>query len=326
VIEVVEYHGWKNCVRMTNDAVELIVTCDVGPRVISYKLNGGENVMAEFADQLGKSGESDWVVRGGHRLWTAPEDLTRTYSPDNSRVDRSILDNSPAHCRFHTSTDSYGIRKELEIALSKSGSGVTVTHTITNAGEAPTQLAIWALSVMAPGGVEIIPLPEKRPHPGPPRNAKSASDFAPNQTIVFWPFSDFSDPRWTFGSRFILLRQDPKRGPMKIGLAHRMGWVGYLNLGVLFVKRFDFQEGTTYADNGCNFESFTNEQILEVESLGPLVSLQPNESAAHIERWELHQVTGDVKTEADAARIAALLSSTPTSIQTQAPFASSFLR
>src|SRR5581483_8622355 len=82
-VELVEYGGWKNNLKIGNGTVELIVTLDVGPRVISYKPAAGANVFHEAANELGKSGEPKWVARGGHRLWTAPEDLTRTYAPDN---------------------------------------------------------------------------------------------------------------------------------------------------------------------------------------------------------------------------------------------------
>ena len=43
---------------------------------------------------------------------------------------------------------------------------MTLTHRLTNVGQKPTDLAPWALTVMAPGGVEIIPLPPKG---APPR-------------------------------------------------------------------------------------------------------------------------------------------------------------
>ena len=66
-MEKVEYQGWKNNLRLSNGDAELIVTLDVGPRVISYRLKDGKNVFKEFADQLGKSGESGWQIRGGHR-------------------------------------------------------------------------------------------------------------------------------------------------------------------------------------------------------------------------------------------------------------------
>src|SRR4051794_27521975 len=86
MMDRVEYHGWKNNLRLRNGDAELIVTLDVGPRVISYRLEGGKNVFKNYDDQLGKSGEADWQIRGGHRLWAAPEDPTRTYVPDNGPV------------------------------------------------------------------------------------------------------------------------------------------------------------------------------------------------------------------------------------------------
>src|SRR5438093_248134 len=85
-----------------------------------------------------------------------------------------------------------------------------------------------------------------------------ALDFAPNRLHVVWPVTDFRDPRWGFGTSAITLRHDARRGPTKIGLAHRLGGVGYLNGGTLFVKRFAPQDGAPYPDGGCNFETFTN--------------------------------------------------------------------
>src|SRR6516225_11433579 len=35
-VEKVEYKGWKNNLRLSNGEAELIVTLDVGPRIISY--------------------------------------------------------------------------------------------------------------------------------------------------------------------------------------------------------------------------------------------------------------------------------------------------
>ena len=182
--------------------------------------------------------------------------------------------------------------------LPEKGSRVKIVHHLTNVGDKPTELAPWSLTVMAPGGVEIIPLPPKKPHPGPPKNAKSAKDYAPNQQMVLWPFFDFKDPRWTFGTKYITLRHDAKRGPTKIGLAHQLDWVGYLNNGTLFVKHVPYQEDKTYPDHGCNFETFTNEDMVEIESLGPLVKLKPKESVEHVEEWELFKDGGAVTDEA----------------------------
>jgi hypothetical protein len=301
-VDTVEYKGWKNNLRLANAEAELIVTLDVGPRVICYRLASGVNVFREFSHELGKSGEADWRARGGHRLWAGPEDLTRTYAPDNRPVAHKLL--GPGSVRLTQAPDAeYGIQKEIDLTLAPEGSRVSAVHRITNVGNKATELTAWALTLMAQGGVEIIPLPPKRPHPGPPENARSAADYAPDQTLILWPFFDFSDPRWTFGKRFLTLRQDPKAtGPTKIGLAHRGGWVGYLNAGTLFVKRVAFVEGKTYPDGGVNIETFSNADVLEIESLSPLTRLEPGANVESVEEWELFAGVPAVANEADIDR------------------------
>src|SRR5215475_104744 len=62
-VEKVEYKGWQNCYRVSNGEVELIVTGDVGPRVIRFGFVGGQNLFKEYADQLGKTGEKKFQLR-----------------------------------------------------------------------------------------------------------------------------------------------------------------------------------------------------------------------------------------------------------------------
>lgn len=286
-MEKVAYKGWANNLKISNGEVEILVTLDVGPRILSYRMVGGKNVFKEYEDQLGKSGETSWMIRGGHRLWTAPEDLTRTYFPDNGPVAFKVL--GPGKFRFSPRPEKkYGIQKELEIHVPAKGTKVTVLHRITNIAKKDTKLAIWALSVMAPGGTEIIPLPAKRPHPGPPEQAKSPEDYAADLHMTFWPYFDFRDERCKLGTKFITLRQDPKaKGPIKFGLLHLLGWVGYLNQDVLFIKRVPLQKGAHYPDGGCNYETFTNADMLEMESVGPLAKIAPGKAVEMVETWEL---------------------------------------
>src|SRR5260221_6410323 len=89
-IEKTNYKGWPNCYRLTNGEVELVVTTDVGPRVIRYGFVGGQNLFKEFDAEIGKSGESKWMPRGGHRIWFAPEDAKLTYPADNFPVTATV--------------------------------------------------------------------------------------------------------------------------------------------------------------------------------------------------------------------------------------------
>jgi hypothetical protein len=301
-MDIVEYRGWKHNLRLANGNAELIVTLDVGPRVISYRLADGVNVFKNYDSQMGGTGEAEWQIRGGHRFWLAPEDLTRTYFPDNRRVKHEAI--GPEAARIIAPPEEpYGVQKTMELRLSAQGARVDVKLKATNVGSAPTELAPWGPTVLAPGGMEIIPLPPKKPHPLHPKNAKSPADYAPNQELILWPYFDFADSRWSFGKKYIFLRQDVNKGPTKIGLAHRMGWVAYLNSGVLFVKRFDYREGASYPDMGTRYQTFSYEEMLEMETVGELVMLQPGESAELNESWELHGNVPPVHTEDDVDRV-----------------------
>ena len=293
-LQIVEYKGWRQSLQLSNGTVELVMPLEIGPRVMRYGFVGGPNVFREYEPQLGKSGESEWMIRGGHRLWHAPEDDVRTYARDNSPIRYEKLGETGV--RLIQPVESItGIEKEIDIRLDAEGTGVTLVHRLRNRNLWEVELAPWCLSVMAPGGIELIPLPEKISHPGSvaPGEARDLRGFVANQNLILWPFTDLSDPRFRWGKRYITLRQDRQATtPTKLGLAHQMGWVGYLNhvvngVGQLFVKGLVYEAGRTYPDSGSNFETFTNGDMLEIESLGPLQRIAPGASIEQTERWWL---------------------------------------
>ena len=176
-MDVIEYRGWKNNLLLTNGDAELIITLEVGPRVIAYRLANGVNVLKNYDSMMGGIGEPEWQIRGGHRFWLAPEDLTRTYFPDNRSVKWEKTGDLAVRFVPPPETE-YGVQKEMELQLDQRGSRVDVKLKVTNIGKSPTDLAPWGPTVMAPGGMEIIPLPAKYNHPGHPSRAKSPADYA----------------------------------------------------------------------------------------------------------------------------------------------------
>ena len=275
-IDYVPFGGWPNNLRLANEHAELIVTLDVGPRVISFRTTNGDSVFKTFDAQLGGTGEAEWMSRGGHRFWLAPEDPVLSYLPDNSPVQHRVISDYQVEVT-NAPSEQLPVRKVMTIALDQDSTRVTVTHRAENHGTRALAAATWGLSVMAPGGIEIIPLPPLGEHP---------RDLLPNRTMILWPFTDMRDPRWDWGTRFITLRQG-NAGPTKLGLEHRERWIAYYRGDSLFLKTIEFDDTATYADRGCNFETFTNEEMLEVEALGPLVELAPGASTEHSEQWQL---------------------------------------
>ncbi|MGI0134549.1 MAG: hypothetical protein ACREBW_06300 [Candidatus Micrarchaeaceae archaeon] len=80
-VEKIEYGGWKNCYRVSNDSVEIIVTGDVGPRILRYGFIGRQNLFKEFQDQIGKTGESNFKAVAAIACGGLPKTSLRPGSP-----------------------------------------------------------------------------------------------------------------------------------------------------------------------------------------------------------------------------------------------------
>jgi hypothetical protein len=279
-VEKTEYKGWPNCYRISNGEVDLIVTTDVGPRVIRFGFVGGQNVFKEFADQLGKTGEKQWAARGGHRIWIAPEHVKDTYALDNAPVKVDIKGDTVTLTQ--PVEPETGLEKQIIVKLASSGTNVDVLHRLTNRGKTPREFAPWALTMMAPGGHGITGFPPRGTHP---------EQLAPTNPLVMWAFSNVADPRWKFTKKYMVLRQEPKNTgqPQKLGHFNADTWGAY-SLGTdLFVKKYKADPAKRYTDMGCSYETFTNQDFLELETLGPLATVKPGDSVEHTERWSLHR-------------------------------------
>jgi hypothetical protein len=278
VTEHFEFAGWTDNLRLANDQVEVVILREAGPRIISLRPLNGLNVFKVVAEESGKSQEETWKIRGGHRLWTAPEDYGDpnglTYVVDNFPVEYEIKGEFHAQVT-HFMQKPAQIRRDILVQLAAGSPKITVEHSLTNQGNSPLRFAPWALSVMAPGGFAVIPQPPLGTHP---------KDFLPNRSLTLWPFTDLSDDRIRFGQRFIRLQQ-ADRGPIKFGLRHTEKWAGYVLGDHLFLKTIPLIEGKQYPDLGSNFEMFTNEEFLELESLGPYEEISPGQTARHTEIW-----------------------------------------
>lgn len=55
-VKKAEYKGWKNCIEISNGIIDMIVTTDVGPRIIRFGFVGKENEFVEFPEHVGKTG------------------------------------------------------------------------------------------------------------------------------------------------------------------------------------------------------------------------------------------------------------------------------
>lgn len=273
-MEKVNFGGWPNSIRLSNGAIELVATTDVGPRIIRLALPGGENVFKVWSEQAGVKGGDKWNIFGGHRFWHAPEDKVRTYQPDNEPVEVS-WENGVLKLVQKTEAKT-GLQKEIEIVMHPKEARVEVRHRLRNHNLWAVEAAPWALSVMQGPGRAILPQE-------PP-----SKDLLPARPMAMWGYTDMGDPRWTWGTKYIQLRCDPEnKKAQKIGIRNSPGWMAYQGPTALFFKRMPFDAKATYPDFGCNTELYTNGDMLEMETVGALTQLAPGASVEHVEVWFL---------------------------------------
>ena len=271
--EKFNYGGWKNCLRLSNGKIELVATTDVGPRIIRFAEVSGKNMLKEFKNQLGLTGGDDWRSYGGIRFWHGPEAVPRCYYPDNFPVEYS-WDEKTLKLSQETEKTT-GIKKEIEVNLDEKSNHVNLVYRLINNNLWDIELAPWAISVMAEGSMAILPHEPFQ---------LWEENFSPVRPLTLWAYTKMQDPRWTWGDKYIRLRQDPKStSRQKIGVLNSAGWVASYNKGEILIKRYGYDPEYDYPDFGCNTEIYTDPDILELETLGPLVILEPGAEIEYTE-------------------------------------------
>lgn len=270
-------------VIISNGTAELQVTVDVGPRIISYKALGGDSFL--YADIIGEAvtynekiteayGKEKYSFYGGHRLWETPEIFPDTYFPDDDPV---TWVQTPGGAIFTAPVRPNGLQYSIEVELADEGSQVSVIGRIKNAGDTPCEHAPWGITQVRRGGIAVFP-----------QNTRDCSPLG-NRMVAYWPYSDMNDKRFYAGPKYFTLRQDAScDGPFKFGLSCDESWCGYYIDGQFMKKTFSFTGNSyEYPDYGCNVESYTDHKMLEIESLGPVVTIQPGQCAELAEKWDI---------------------------------------
>lgn len=273
-----DFHGLPT-VLLDNGHLTVEILQNAGPRIVRLIPAGSNaNLFAETPQIQLPSPHGPYSLYGGHRLWHAPEYPARTYTPDDSGV---IAHVTPHGARLHRPADPHShIAKSIDIALSDAGPTVNVRHSLRNEGHWPVKLAAWAITQLPVGGVAILPQRE---------TPADKDGVLPNRHFVLWPYTRWADPRLEAHDDFILVhgRADMAQR-FKIGYMNHHHWAAHLAHGYLFIKQTQPQPQQPHADMGCNTELYTDAAFLELETISPLVTLDPGAELVHTETWEVH--------------------------------------
>jgi hypothetical protein len=277
-VEIVagDFHGHPTR-RITSDQLWVDVLATAGPRIVRLGLTGSpRNLLAETPDVGWETPFGRYELFGGHRLWFAPEDPDRVAVPDGAGL--LLIAEADGIRLTGLAERPSGLVRSMTLSLARGRASMSLRHELRNISDASFELAPWAITQLPLGGTVLMPQPAATP----------GHHVKPNRTLVLWPYSSWEDPR--FRPRDGLLTLDAQAGPsLKLGYLNEAGWVGYVRDGVALVRRFTPQPGRPHPDLGCNAELYIGSRFLELELLGPLVTLAPGSTVALVESWEVRR-------------------------------------
>ena len=294
-----EFFGWPTR-SICSQHLQVDCLLQGGLRIVRLMLAGSdENLFAEMPDIRWPTPTGEYYLRGGHRLWLAPESMAHSYTADEGQL---TIEDIPNGLRLLQPVEANnGLRKSISIELHSDEPRVTLSHEMRNESAQSVFMAPWAITAMPLGGLAVMPYREPVQVEGFLPNGEPAQteSFLPDRHVTLWPYTRWHDSRLKITDDSIYVEARAELPPCKIGCLNHRGWIGYLNQGVLFVKQFQLQPDRLYLDRNCNAEIYCGDRFIEVESLGPLCALEPGQAATHVETWSVHRFEGASPTPDD---------------------------
>ena len=257
--------------------IQIGIALDYGIRVRHLSIKGMENLYyqqpADLSDGFGTP--DTWKLRGGHRMWLAPES-DGSYYPDDVPVSYTIKEDGVLIVQ--DPEPLLGIQKTLEITFRKDNT-VHLLHSVYNRTDSPITGTSWGVnSLDGSGEIEVD-------------FGVTGGGYAPRRIVSLWGETNLADPRLQFEKTKILAKHMPEiKDYFKIGVYCPTGKAVLKSKGQQLTIGFDTPPLEQLPDRGCNFELYLHSRFLEMETLGTLRQIAPGECASHWETWKLEKL------------------------------------
>ncbi|MHB8734156.1 MAG: hypothetical protein ACYC6M_02525 [Terriglobales bacterium] len=270
--ERIQYHGWKNCVRLRNARAEVVIVPTIG-RVMQFRRRGGQDTFWENPQRAGPTADpeaTEWANFGGDKSWPAPQSAWplvtgRAWPPPAG------FDALPASWRRRGSTiellsavdPHYGIRVRRIIRLDPRLARMTIRTTFENVSGPVQQVAIWVVTQLCS--------PEKIFFSAPEGYHDLETAPATTERNAGW----------------ISLERNPDHS-VKIGA--RTSSLLWIKGDIALRIDSPLEPAATYPDGNSSVEVYTSPdplQYVELETLGPLATLQPGASLSRVNTYTL---------------------------------------
>ena len=247
VKEIESFKEYGRCVSISNGVIEALVTVDLGPRIISFGYVGGINFMSSDRSAYTPKQEKAYTDFFGEGRCWENFGGHRIWLSPESDPETYLPDDRKVD---YTVTESGA----LFTPLPDTEVGIVKTMELKMDPDDANMQVIMKVTNIADKPQEFaiwaLSVCDKDGTLIVPMNTNDTGLLS-NRIISVWPYTDMSDDRIYWGNRYVTLRQGK------------------------------------YPDGGCSFETYTNDVMLEFETLGELKTVNTGETSEHIELWSL---------------------------------------
>jgi hypothetical protein len=276
----VNTHGYENCLEIKNEKVRVVIEPNLGGRVLIYEI-AGKNVLYVDSTQNGWTLKKNGFTQpSAGRFDIGPEAVTPKRNTTWAGAWKpEIIDGKTVRITSEKDT-VLGIEMIREFSLEANSTHLTCTQIVKNISKKEISANHWGRTFALGGGIALVP-----------KNPKSR--FPKGYCIYRPPFNgiDFKpapEPNVNVKENVLEIKNTPSQP--KFVMDNDEGWLAYAAPNnLLFVKKYPIYPNRVYGEVTAATSSiwYFKDTMVEIEPIGPLEVLQPNESFSFTEDWWL---------------------------------------
>lgn len=298
--------GWDSVYVMNNNLTTVAIVPVIGGRIMQYDL--GSHAFMYFNDSMkGTISNTGGQMWGGMRQLASPQsDFTGNWPPPptldsrayTATITKNSIDSSSVYLESQVEasggTNFNGLRFRRTITMYKNSSHVRVKMTMVNANNAAQRNhGVWDITEVTGGTSGItydtmiwvyVPL-------NPSSTMGVGRGYAQLQKL--------DTTQWIKNAAPGVLGIQYRHVEAKMGADSKQGWVCNVDRrnGYAYAKRFSYVSAGNYPDSGSSVEVYTygsSYSCIEVEVMGPMVTLANGDSISLIEDWYAGRSSGPI--------------------------------
>jgi hypothetical protein len=261
---------------LTLGEVTLQVAPQKGGRITTFKL-GSENLLTGPAVNPTYWGSTMWIAPEA-TLWMQPPPAPIDSDPYTAVADDTTLTLSGM------TYAKLGVSATKVFSTDAQKNAFKIEYKLNNTSQAAVKMSPWEVSRVLPRGLTFLPK-------GPSvRESMNATMPTTESNGIVWYEYDMTKVT----------------NDSKLWFDAAEGWVAHVAAGLVFIKAFSDLSGDQIAPMEGDAALYTNalHTYVEIEALGPYVSIAPGASASWTVSWYLRKLPAEIEVKAGNAALA----------------------